>query len=92
MDNDLTDLNINWIKVLYKDKLFSVIYNTYQPQTGKTFYLASNKETVLVKLWNWTKKMSLLLFKNRKNASLICYLRKNIQGIVYALKTNFSEL
>ncbi|CAI2185292.1 14769_t:CDS:2, partial [Funneliformis geosporum] len=35
MDNDLTDLNIEWIKALRKDKLFSIIHNTYQPQKGK---------------------------------------------------------
>ncbi|PKK72036.1 hypothetical protein RhiirC2_777661 [Rhizophagus irregularis] len=46
MDNDLTDLNIEWIKPLHKDKPFSVIHNTYQPQKGKTFRLAPNKETV----------------------------------------------
>ncbi|PKY33686.1 hypothetical protein RhiirB3_452794 [Rhizophagus irregularis] len=44
MDNDLTDLNIEWIKPLRKDKPFSVIYNTYQPQNGKTFHLAPNKD------------------------------------------------
>ncbi|PKB97104.1 hypothetical protein RhiirA5_433720 [Rhizophagus irregularis] len=44
MDNDLTDLNIEWIKPLRKDKPFSVIYNTYQPQNGKTFRLAPNKD------------------------------------------------
>ncbi|POG82949.1 hypothetical protein GLOIN_2v1761403 [Rhizophagus irregularis DAOM 181602=DAOM 197198] len=44
MDNDLTDLNIEWIKPLRKDKPFSVIYNTYQPQNGKTFRLALNKD------------------------------------------------
>ncbi|CAI2198015.1 15127_t:CDS:2, partial [Funneliformis geosporum] len=46
MDNDLTDLNIEWIKALQKDKPFSIIHNTYQPQKGKTFHLAPNKETV----------------------------------------------
>ena len=29
MDNDLTDLNIEWIKALRKDKPFSIIYNAY---------------------------------------------------------------
>ncbi|PKK59028.1 hypothetical protein RhiirC2_795414 [Rhizophagus irregularis] len=42
MDNDLTDLNIEWIKALRKDKPFSVIHNTYQPQEGKSFRLASS--------------------------------------------------
>jgi hypothetical protein len=36
--------------------------------------------------------MSLLPFKNQKSGSLICHLRKDIQGIVCALKTYFSEL
>ncbi|CAI2188176.1 17175_t:CDS:2, partial [Funneliformis geosporum] len=45
MDNDLTDLNIEWIKALHKDKPFSIIHNTYQPQKGKTFCLAPNIET-----------------------------------------------
>ena len=52
MDNDLTDLNIEWIKVLRKDKLFSIIHNTFQTQKGKTFRLAPNKETVLAELWD----------------------------------------
>ena len=48
MDNDLTDLNIEWIKNLRRNKLFSVIHNTYQPQKGKTFRLVPNKETCVV--------------------------------------------
>ncbi|RIA93977.1 hypothetical protein C1645_818745 [Glomus cerebriforme] len=32
MDNDLTDLNVEWIKALRKDISFSIIHNTYQPQ------------------------------------------------------------
>ncbi|PKC52871.1 hypothetical protein RhiirA1_404683, partial [Rhizophagus irregularis] len=36
--------------------------------------------------------MSLLPFENRKSASLICHLRKDVQGIVRALKTDFPEL
>ncbi|CAI2192756.1 7666_t:CDS:2, partial [Funneliformis geosporum] len=56
MDNDLTDLNIEWIKALRKDKPFSIIHNTYQPQKGKLFRLAPNKETVLAELWDWAKK------------------------------------
>jgi hypothetical protein len=92
MDNDLTDLNIEWIKALRKDKLFSIIYNTFQLQKGKTFRLAPNKETVLTELWDWAKQTSLLPFENRKSASLICHLRKDVQGIVRALKTDFPEL
>ncbi len=92
MDNDLTDLNIEWIKALRKDKLFSIIHNTFQPQKGKTFHLAPNKETVLAELWDWAKQMSLLPFKSQKSASLICHLRKDVQGIVRALKTDFPEL
>ncbi|CAI2183580.1 14878_t:CDS:2, partial [Funneliformis geosporum] len=78
MDHDLTDLNIELIKAFCKDKLFSIIYNTYQSQKGKTCYLASNKETVLTELWDWAKQMSSLPFENYKNASLICYLRKDL--------------
>ena len=89
MDNDLTDLNIEWIKALRKDKLFSIIHNTFQPQKGKTFRLAPNKETVLAELWDWAKQMP---FESQKSASLICHLRKDVQGIVRALKTDFSEL
>uniref|UniRef100_U9TCS9 Replication origin-binding protein domain-containing protein n=1 Tax=Rhizophagus irregularis (strain DAOM 181602 / DAOM 197198 / MUCL 43194) TaxID=747089 RepID=U9TCS9_RHIID len=92
MDNDLTDLNIEWIKPLRKDKPFSVIHNTYQPQNGKTFRLAPNKETVLAELWDWARQMSLLPFENRTSVSLICHLRKDVQGIVRALKTDFPEL
>ncbi|CAI2199574.1 16019_t:CDS:1, partial [Funneliformis geosporum] len=92
MDNDLTDLNIEWIKALRKDKPFSIIHNTYQPQKGKSFHLAPNKETVLAELWDWAKKMSLLPFENRKSALLICHLRKDVQGIVRTLKTDFPEL
>src|SRR5437763_13306435 len=36
--------------------------------------------------------MSLLPFENRTSASLICHLRKDVQGIVRALKTDFPEL
>jgi hypothetical protein len=92
MDNDLTDLNIEWIKTLRKDILFSIIHNTYQPQRDKSFRLAPNKETVLAELWDWAKQISSLPFENRKSASLICHLRKDVQGIVCALKTDFSEL
>ncbi|PKC58682.1 hypothetical protein RhiirA1_470598 [Rhizophagus irregularis] len=65
MDNDLTDLNIEWIKALRKNIPLSIIHNTYQPQKGKTFRLAPNKETVLAELWEWAKQMSLLPFENR---------------------------
>ncbi|GES85411.1 hypothetical protein GLOIN_2v1777834 [Rhizophagus clarus] len=92
MDNDLTDLNIEWIKALRKGIPLSIIHNTFQPQRGKTFRLAPNKETVLAELWEWAKRMSLLPFENRTSASLICHLRKDVQGIVHALKTDFSEL
>ncbi|CAI2186505.1 18676_t:CDS:2 [Funneliformis geosporum] len=92
MDNNFTDLNIKWIKTFRKDKLFSIIHYTYQPQKGKIFYLTLNKEIVLTELWDWAKQMSSLPFENRKNASLICHLRKDLQGIVYALKTEFPEL
>ncbi|CAB4431797.1 unnamed protein product [Rhizophagus irregularis] len=71
MDNDLTDLNIEWIKALRKDKLFSIIHNTFQPQKGKTFRLAPNKETVLAELWDWAKHMASLPFESRTSASLI---------------------
>ncbi|RIB16654.1 hypothetical protein C2G38_2189319 [Gigaspora rosea] len=53
MDNDLTDLDIEWIKNLQKDKQFLVIYNTHQLQKGKTFHL---EETLLAELWNWSRK------------------------------------
>ncbi|PKC59544.1 hypothetical protein RhiirA1_469297 [Rhizophagus irregularis] len=46
IDSDLTDLNIEWIKALHKNIPFSIIHNTYQPQKGKTFRLAPNKEAV----------------------------------------------
>ncbi|GBC01936.1 hypothetical protein RclHR1_00440002 [Rhizophagus clarus] len=92
MDNDLTDLNIEWIKAFRKDRVFSIIHNTYQLQEGKTFRLAPNKETVLAELWDWVKQMSLLPFENQKNASLICHLKKDVQEIVCALKTDFPEL
>ncbi|RIA94568.1 hypothetical protein C1645_734711 [Glomus cerebriforme] len=92
MDNDLTDLNIKWIKAFHKDKPFSVIHNTYQPQKDKTFRLAPNKEIVLAELWDWAKKMSSLPFENQKSTSLICHLRKDVQGISRTPKTDFSEL
>ncbi|CAI2187373.1 6633_t:CDS:2, partial [Funneliformis geosporum] len=92
MDNDLTDLNIEWIKTLHKNIPFFIIHNTYQPQKGKTFRLAPNKESILVELWDYAKQTSLLPFENHKSASLICHLRKDLQGIVHAFKTEFSEL
>ncbi|KAF0373855.1 superfamily I DNA and RNA helicases: PROVISIONAL [Gigaspora margarita] len=63
MDNDLTNLNIEWIKSLQSTEL-----------------------------WNWAKQMSTLPFEERKSASLICHLRKDVQGIVYTLSTDFPEL
>ncbi|CAI2197897.1 2125_t:CDS:1, partial [Funneliformis geosporum] len=92
MDNDLTNLNIEWIKTLRKDIPLSIIHNTYQPQKGKTFRLAPNKETILTELWDWAKHMSSLPFENRTSVSLICHLRKDVQGIIRALKTDFPEL
>ncbi|PKY62183.1 hypothetical protein RhiirA4_488237, partial [Rhizophagus irregularis] len=65
MDNDLTDLNIEWIKALRKGIPLSIIHNTFQPQKGKIFRLAPNKKTVLAELWEWAKRMSLLPFENR---------------------------
>ncbi|CAI2191416.1 6491_t:CDS:2 [Funneliformis geosporum] len=72
--NDLTDLNIKWIKIFHKYKPFSIICNTFQPQK------------------DWAKQISSLPFENRKSVSLICHLRKDLQGIICALKTEFSEL
>ncbi|CAB4403270.1 unnamed protein product [Rhizophagus irregularis] len=92
MDNDLTDLNIEWIKALRKGIPLSIIHNTYQSQKGKSFRLAPNKETVLTELWDWAKNTSSLPFENRTSASLICHLRKDMQGIVRALETDFPEL
>lgn len=92
MDNDLTDLNIEWIKNLRRNKLFSVIHNTYQPQKGKTFRLVPNKETVLAELWEWGKVMSLLPYEERESASLICHLRRDVQGITRALIRDFPTL
>ncbi|CAI2195329.1 3466_t:CDS:2 [Funneliformis geosporum] len=65
MDNDLMDLNIEWIKTLRKDIPFSIIYNTYQPQKGKAFRLTLNKEAVLTELWDWAKHTSSLSFDNQ---------------------------
>ncbi|CAI2174339.1 19043_t:CDS:2 [Funneliformis geosporum] len=56
----------------------------------KSYY--NINETVLAELWDWAKKMTSLPIENWKSASLICYLRKDVQGIVRAFKTNFSEL
>src|ERR1043165_10297471 len=92
MDNDLTDLNIEWIKVLRKDKLFSIIHNTFQSQKGMTFCLAPNKEIALAELWGWARQISSLPSEKRTSASLICHLRKDVQGIVRTLKTDFPEL
>jgi hypothetical protein len=78
MDNDLSDLNIEWIKPFHKDIPFSIIHNTYQLQKGKTFCLALNKKTVLASLWSWAREISSLPFENQKSASLICYFRKNV--------------
>ena len=36
--------------------------------------------------------MSLLSFEEWTSASLICHLRKDVQGIIRALKTEFPEL
>ncbi|CAG8754097.1 2791_t:CDS:2, partial [Cetraspora pellucida] len=60
------------IKALRKNIPFSIIHNTYQPQKGKMFHLAPNKETMLAELWDWAKK--------------------DLQGIIRAIKTDFPEL
>src|SRR5215212_587789 len=95
----MQDALLSWIMISpilisngLKPFVRSIIHNTFQLQKGKTFYLAPNKETVLAELWDWAKQMSLLPFESQKSASLICYLRKDVQGIVRALKTDFSEL
>src|SRR5262249_7920056 len=62
MDNDLTNLNIEWIKTLHKDIPLFIIHNTFQPQRGKIFHLIPNKKIVLTELWDWVKQMSLLPF------------------------------
>ena len=54
--------------------------------------MVSNKETVLAELWEWAKQISSLPPNEWKSASLICHLRKDIQGIVHALRTDFPEL
>ncbi|PKK56431.1 hypothetical protein RhiirC2_800016 [Rhizophagus irregularis] len=54
--------------------------------------IESLHQAVLAELWGWAKQMSSLSFENRKSASLICHLRKDVQGIVRALKTDFPEL
>ncbi|CAB4400464.1 unnamed protein product [Rhizophagus irregularis] len=79
---------------LWLDEIVSIIAQaqSHLPQKGKTFRLASNKETVLAELWEWAKQMSLLPFENRTSVSLICHLRKDVQGIIRALKTDFPEL
>ncbi|CAI2191848.1 19711_t:CDS:2, partial [Funneliformis geosporum] len=46
----------------------------------------------LYKLIQGAKQMSLLPFENRTSASLICHLRKDVQGIIRALKTDFLKL
>ncbi|CAI2182077.1 16655_t:CDS:2 [Funneliformis geosporum] len=51
-NNNLTDLNIEWIKAFRKDIPLSIIHNTYQPQKDKIFRLAPNKETVLTEHWD----------------------------------------
>ncbi|KAF0562285.1 superfamily I DNA and RNA helicases: PROVISIONAL [Gigaspora margarita] len=71
---------------------FQLSITLTNPQKGKTFRLAPNRETVLAELWNWAKQMSTLPFEKRKSASLICHVRKDVQGIVYALRRDFPEL
>ncbi|CAI2194838.1 5324_t:CDS:2, partial [Funneliformis geosporum] len=77
MDNDLTDLNIEWIKTLRKNIPFSIIHNTYQPQKGKIFRLAPNKETVLAELWDWVKQMISLSFEKWKKLRIKEYHSKS---------------
>ncbi|RGB23239.1 hypothetical protein C1646_677267 [Rhizophagus diaphanus] len=75
-----------------KEKYVRPLPNEGDIYEGKTFRLAPNKETILAELWDWAKQMSLLPFENRTSASLICHLRKDVQGIIHALKTDFLEL
>ena len=91
MDNDLTNLNIEWIKALHKDKLFSIIHNTFQPQKGKTFRLTSNKETVLAELWNWAKHMASLLFEAKQVCRLFAILEKTYKELFAPLRLTFQN-
>ncbi|RGB34442.1 hypothetical protein C1646_668501 [Rhizophagus diaphanus] len=61
-------------------------------ETGKTYALEHLTISKNVNLQDWAKKISSLPFENWKSASLICHLKKDIQGIVRALKTSFPEL
>ncbi|CAI2193566.1 6346_t:CDS:2, partial [Funneliformis geosporum] len=74
-------------------KLYKLIQEARRiiPQKSKMFRLAPNKEIVLAELWDWAKQMISLPFEEWKSTSLICHLRKNIQGIVHALKTDFQN-
>ncbi|RGB22686.1 hypothetical protein C1646_775700, partial [Rhizophagus diaphanus] len=74
------------------EKPYKLIQEARRIIKGKTFRLAPNKETVLTELWDWAKQTFLLPFEKHKSASLICHLRKDVQGIVRALKTDFPEL
>ena len=47
---------------------------------------------MLAELWDWARQISSLPSEKRTSASLICHLRKDMQGIVRALKTDFPEL
>ncbi|RIA93672.1 hypothetical protein C1645_819080 [Glomus cerebriforme] len=48
------------------DKIVSIIAQSqsHLSQKDKIFHLASNKEIVLAKLWNWAKQIASLSFKN----------------------------
>lgn len=92
MDNDLNDRNIEWIKALRPKKKFAVIRNTFQTQRDKKFRLVSNKGTVIAELWKWAEFTSTLEPDKRKGAVLICHLKKELRGIVHALKIKFPRL
>src|SRR5207237_8684098 len=49
-------------------------------------------KTVMIKLCESANQMTSLPFKKLKSASLICHERRNIQGIVRALRADFPEL
>ncbi|CAI2191777.1 8316_t:CDS:2, partial [Funneliformis geosporum] len=49
MDNDLTNLNIKWIKTLRKNKPFSIIHNIYKLQKGIVHAFKTNFPELRIK-------------------------------------------
>ncbi|CAG8737742.1 8694_t:CDS:2, partial [Cetraspora pellucida] len=70
-----------------REHLYKLIH-----ENGLKAFVKINPSKLSTTLTNLRKQISLLPFDKQKSASLICHLRKNVQEIICALKTDFPGL